>query len=165
MPYRFIDTYTPLTYVDTKLMMELQRFDRAVIAANLPSYVVGATSYIPKIFSDDPPLLAIDTKATTGTSRLFAYLWDISRGVWQLGYLVFILWPVSIWLYFRKPKASRMVPVILGAISVSQLLVIVFFDYYDIGQYGRLASVIQPQTYLFLVLMAREYIFSRGDTI
>jgi len=58
-----------------------------------------------------------------------------------------------------------MVPVILGAISVSQLLVIVFFDYYDIGQYGRLASVIQPQTYLFLVLMAREYIFSRGDTI
>jgi len=65
MPYRFIDTYTPLTYVDTKLMMELQRFDRAVIAANLPSYVVGATSYIPKIFSDDPPLLAIDTHEST----------------------------------------------------------------------------------------------------
>ena len=51
-----------------------------------------------------------------------------------------------------------MIAVLLGTISVSQLLVIVFFDYYDAGQYARLASVIQPQTYLFLILMAREYL-------
>jgi len=158
MPYRFIDIYTPLTYVDTKLMMELQRFDRAVIAANLPSYVVGATSYIPKIFSDDPPLLAIDTNATAGVSGFFAFLWRIFHGLWQLGYLVFLLWPISIWFYFKTPSAIRMIAVLLGTISVSQLLVIVFFDYYDAGQYARLASVIQPQTYLFLILMAREYL-------
>lgn len=165
MPYRFIDLYAPLTYVDTKLMSELQQFDRVVIANNLLSYITQAFSYIPKIFSDDPPLLALDTKATTGIAGFFAQLWNVSQAVWQLGYLVFILWPVSVWFYFTKPKASRMVPVILGATSVSQLLIIVFFDYYDMGQYARLASVIQPQTYLFFVLMVREYIVSRGDTI
>lgn len=163
MPYRFIDAYAPLTYVDTRLMSQLQQFDRAIIANNLPSYIVQAASYIPKIFSDDPPLLAIDTKAVVGVAGFFGLLWSISHAAWQLGYLVFILWPVSVWLYFRKPAASHMIPLLLGSISVSQLLVIVFFDYYDPGQYARLASVIQPQAYLFLVLMARElYVEMRG---
>lgn len=165
MPYRFIDTYEPLTYVDTRLMGELQRFDRTVIADNLLSYVAKAVSYIPKIFSDEPPLLAIDTNATVGVAGFFALLWSISHGAWQFGYLVFVLWPVSVWLYLKKPAVSRMIPVMLGAISVSQLLVIVFFDYYDPGQYARLASVIQPQTYLFLIVMVHEYLCSRGDTI
>lgn len=164
MPYRFIDAYAPRTYVDTRLMSQLQRFDRVVIAANFPSYTVQAFSYIPKIFSDEPPFLAIDTKASAGIAGFFAWAWNVSRGVWQLGYLVFILWPVSVWLYFRKPSTPRMISVVLGAISVSQLLVIVFFDYYDAGQYARLAAVIQPQTYLFLISMVREYI-GRGDTI
>jgi len=163
MPYRFIDTYAPITYVDTKLMGELQKFDRAVIAANLPSYIIQAISYIPNIFSDEPPLLAIDTKSTVGAAGFFALLWSISRGVWQLGYLVFILWPVSVWFYLRKPDTSHMIPVILGVISVSQLLVIVFFDYYDPGQYARLASVIQPQTYLFIVMLVHNAMTMKKD--
>jgi len=144
-------------------MGELQKFDRAVIAANLPSYIIQAISYIPNIFSDEPPLLAIDTKSTVGAAGFFALLWSISRGVWQLGYLVFILWPVSVWFYLRKPDTSHMIPVILGVISVSQLLVIVFFDYYDPGQYARLASVIQPQTYLFIVMLVHNAMTMKKD--
>lgn len=162
-PFRFIDTYMPLAYVDTRLMTELQQFDRTVITANFPSYVVNVVSYIPYIFSDDSPFQSIHTKPNDGLAGFFVFLWQVSRGLWQLGYLVFFLWPVSVWMYFKKPSALKMIPVLLGLTSISQLLIIVFFDYYEVGQYARLASAIQPQVYLFLVLMAWLYIF-RGRT-
>lgn len=157
MPYRFIDTYAPLTYVEISKMNELQKFDRAVIAANIPSYILHTITYIPKIFSDEPPLLAIDTKASSGLAGFFSFIWKFYKMIWHVGYLVFFFLPVSLWLYFRKPSVSRMITVLLGAISVSQLLVIVFFDYYDAGQYARLASVIQPQAILFLVVTWENY--------
>lgn len=163
LPFRFIDAYTPLAYVDTTLMMELQRFDRAVIAANFLSYLGNVALYIPKIFADSSPLLAIDSKATDALTGFFAFIWQVYRGLWQIGYLVFILWPVSVWLYFKKPSALRMIPILLGAISISQLLIIVFFDYYEAGQYARLAMAVQPQTYVFFVFMVWLYIF-RGKT-
>lgn len=163
MPYRFIDAYAPLTYVDTRLMSELQEFDRAVIVSNFYSYLYHAILFVPKIFSDSAPLSAIDVHATTGYASFLTFSWKVYRAIWHLGYLIFFLWPWSLWLYIKKPSPQHVIPVLLGAISISQMLVIVLFDYYDAGQYARLASLIQPQTYLFLVLMVREYLLQNRD--
>lgn len=163
LPFQFIDSYTPLAYVDARLMMDLQRFDRAVIAANFPLYMVNVMSYIPNIFADRSPMLAIEGKEFRGLAGVFLFLWQVYRVFWHVGYLVLFLWPVSVLLFFKTPSVQRIIPVLLGTISVSQLLVIVFFDYYEPGQYARLATAIQPPAYLFLVLMGWLYVFRARD--
>jgi len=165
MPYRFLDTYAPLTYTNTKRMNELQQFDRAVIANNFSTYIIRALSFIPNIFSDGPPLLGIDTNKTTGLAGIYAFLWHLYRSMWHLGYLLFLLFPIAILSYVRKPSLHSMIAILLGIISLTQLLVIVLFDYYDPGQYARLSSVIQPQVYLFIFITIYEVVCAARSTI
>lgn len=160
-PFQFIDTYTPRTYVDTGLMTELQSFDRVVITANLPEYIFKSISYIPNIFSDNAPLLGLNENASSGPEGFFSLLWHVNKIIWHTGYLIFFLWPVSMLIYFRKPTSDRLIPVLLGSIGVSQLLLIVLFDYYERGLYARLSSAVQIQVYLFLIVIVRQNILRK----
>ena len=160
-PFRYIDVFTPLTYVDTALMMELRSFDRAVILANLPEYIFKSILYIPYIFSDRAPLLGFDENASGGLTGFYSLVWNASKIIWHAGYLVFFLWPISVFFYFRKPSSMHLIPVLLGGIGVSQLLIIVLFDYYEYGLYSRLSSTVQLQVYLFLIVMLHQHIFRK----
>lgn len=149
-PYKYLETLDPTVDINA----DLQQFDRTIIIHNLFPYVTHALSSVPKIFSDTDMVELPPNLHGTALYDVFYLLQTASHVVWYAGYLVFILWPVSIVLYLKNPKPKNLVPILLGAISISQILMIVFLDFYSISTYARLASTIQPQTFLVIVLVA-----------
>ena len=149
-PYEYMTKIDPSVDVNLLTTQDLPKFDRTIISHNVVQYVFQAVKSIPTIFSDSD--IYINGTPQNLLYDLFYSLQIIYNTVWYGGYLLFILWPVSVWIYFTKPKRIHIVPVLLGAISICQILIIVLFDFYTKGLYGRLASIIQPETFLFLVI-------------
>lgn len=160
MPFRFIDTYDPTIYIDITKINELQQFVRTVIRSNIITYIVSAIAYIPNVFSDIVILVKVQPQHNNILSYVFYGLQEFYRVVWHSGYLLFLLWPISIWMYKKQPTNIHLILVFLGAVSISEILLTIFMveDDNPGQEYARLVSIIQPQTYIFFSIMCYNQI-------
>ncbi len=152
MPFEFINTYDASMYTNTTRMNELQAFTRSVVFSDLSSYVAHAFSTIPQAMTDVSPFIKIG--GLGGLRIFFSRLLALYRALLPVTLLIFPLYPVAIYLLYRKASVRRILLATIGSIIVSQIVLTVLVVYRE--DYGRLFASIQPLLFVFIIGTLQE---------
>lgn len=121
-PFRLMESVDYNYYKNTGLVNRMQQFNRQVIFADLPQYVIKSLAAIPQAQTENLKPLS------------FLTLIVIPGFIWQ----IFEFW--------RKKELIVAFYLLIGAVSCYQIILTVFFSY---GEFGRLLSPAWPFIYLF----------------
>lgn len=147
MPYRFLEHYDSAIYLTDKWKLNtLPSFNLSVIANNLPVFITDSLGQIPPALIDTSEIIKPDIPGGENTAGFFLSLYKFYGNMQYVFLIILIAYPLTVFLYLRKPDRKNTIIMLLGTIAAYQIIFSVFFSY---GEFGRLISVAQPILYCF----------------
>lgn len=145
-PWRFLDTYAGTFYGNTSNLNSLSRFTKTVISHNLPTFVSLSTLALPASLLDISEKYILKEAGSDNLSFFFNLLFRFYHNLQYLTLIVFIAYPLSFYKFLKTRNFHNSSMLIIGTISLYQIIFSVFFSY---AEFGRLISPSQPLLYLF----------------
>lgn len=160
-PFRFLEYYNLLAVSDIPKLLPLKNFNRKVIMANFPTYLLKSAAHLPGAITEVSEKLIILPVNQSFASLVFNLNLMASRRLQLLFYLIFIFFPASLFQFLKARTILNSALVLAAGMSLYQIIFSVFIAH---GEYGRLIIPAQPIMYFFCFYYLNK-IFDRARAV
>lgn len=145
-PFRFIEYYDHDIYSKNYRFNEMKIFNFAVISSNLPQFFYKSAKDLPNAMVETADIKPLNPSRKDFLGFIFENIYFFYKNLLLLTFVILPMFPLTVYKYIKHASYENTAWMIIGSISIYQLITSVFLDYED---FGRLIVVAQPLIYLF----------------